>query len=241
MIAREKYTKPFTSGTTAEKQNGIIRSFVASKRKYLMAKRLLDLVISSLVLVLLLSWITPLMALLIKLDSKGPVFFIQHRVGKAGRYFRCLKFRTMVANEEADQRQATENDERITRIGKFLRRSNLDELPQFINVWLGQMSIVGPRPHMLADCVRFSFIISSYQFRNLVRPGLTGLAQVNGFHGRTPDYESIILRFYWDAQYVRKANLWLDFRIITLTLLQQFRTMYKLIRAGFHKQKTDSY
>ena len=184
------------------------------------------------------SWLTPIIALLIKLDSKGPVFFIQKRVGIGGSFFRCIKFRTMICNDEADERQAAENDERITRVGRFLRRSNLDELPQFLNVWVGDMSVVGPRPHMVADCIRFSFIISSYHFRNLVRPGITGLAQVNGYHGATPDYESIVIRYYWDAQYIRKAGFLLDLRIMTITFFQELKNVSKLIRVVSRKRKT---
>jgi putative colanic acid biosynthesis UDP-glucose lipid carrier transferase len=219
-------------------QNGLIRSFVASKRKYLLAKRLFDIIVSTLVIVFILSWLVPIIALLTWLDSGSPVFFIQKRVGLGGRHFKCIKFRTMVPNEEADERQATEYDERITRAGRFLRKINLDELPQFFNVWLGHMSIVGPRPHMIADCIRFSFIISSYQFRNLVRPGITGLAQVNGYHGATPDYEKIILRYYWDAQYVRKAGLWLDLKIIALTFYREGVNLLKLIRVLPRKRRT---
>lgn len=209
-----------TGRATLSSQNGVIRSFVASKRKYLIAKRLLDICLSLGVIVLLLSWLTPLVALFTWLDSGEPVFFRQKRIGLGGKPFGCLKFRTMISNNEADERQADENDHRITRVGRFLRRTNIDELPQFINVLLGDMSIVGPRPHMIADCRRFSFVISSYQFRNLVRPGITGLAQINGYHGPTFDYESIIIRYYWDAMYVRKANLFLDGRIIVKTIWQ---------------------
>ena len=119
----------------------------------------------------------------------------------------------MIENDDADEVQAKENDPRITRLGRFLRKTNLDELPQFFNVLMGQMSIIGPRPHMLKDCIRFSFVIPSYSYRSLVRPGITGWAQVKGCHGPTDDYESIILRYYWDAQYVRKSGLWLDTKI----------------------------
>jgi putative colanic acid biosynthesis UDP-glucose lipid carrier transferase len=199
-------------------QNGIIRSFVASRKKFLVLKRLFDISFSVLVILGILSWLTPLMALLIRLDSRGSVFFTQQRIGKNGISFPCLKFRTMYQNDEAHERPAEVNDERITRVGKFLRRNNIDELPQFINVLLGQMSVIGPRPHMVADCIRFSFVISSYSFRNLVRPGVTGWAQVNGYHGPTSDYESVIIRYYWDAMYVRKASFLLDLKIFLATL-----------------------
>lgn len=200
-------------------QNGIIRSFVASRKKYLWSKRGFDICFSLLVIVLLLSWLTPLVALFIKLNSKGPVFFRQKRIGRNGVPFYCLKFRTMIQNEEADERPAEEDDERITKVGSFLRHVNIDELPQFFNVLAGQMSVIGPRPHMIADCIRFSFVISSYSFRHLVRPGITGWAQVNGYHGPTHDYESIIIRYYWDAMYVRKAGLKLDIKILAGTVV----------------------
>lgn len=135
----------------------------------------------------------------------------------------------MVMNDEADEVPAEKNDERITKIGRFLRHTNIDELPQFVNVLLGQMSVIGPRPHMVADCIRFSFVISSYSFRHLVRPGVTGLAQINGYHGPTADYESIIIRYYWDAMYVRKASFLLDLRIFFATLKQSFKTAFHLL------------
>lgn len=207
-------------------QNGIVRSFVASREKYLVLKRGFDILLSIIMIMLVLSWFTLVIAAIIKLGSRGPVFFRQKRAGKNGQPFYCLKFRTMYVNENADDMPALKNDERITRLGKFLRHTNLDELPQFINVLLGHMSVVGPRPHMLADCVRFSFVISSYQFRSLMRPGITGLAQVNGCHGITPDYDSIILRYYWDAQYIRKANLSMDIKIILLTIKNGVKSIW---------------
>ena len=209
-------------------QNGIIRSFVASRKKYLFFKRGFDIFFSSLVVLLVMSWLIPLIALFIKLDTRGPVFFRQKRIGRNGQSFMCIKFRTMIQNKEADERPAEEDDERITRAGKVLRRINLDELPQFLNVLAGHMSVVGPRPHMLADCIRFSFVIPSYQFRSLVRPGITGWAQVNGYHGPTSDYESISLRYYWDAQYVRKASFWLDIRITWTTMMQMIKNIKNL-------------
>ena len=146
----------------------------------------------------------------------------------------------MIQNPEADERPAEENDDRITKAGKLLRRTNLDELPQFFNVLAGQMSVVGPRPHMMVDCIRFSFVIPSYQFRNLIRPGITGWAQVNGFHGLTADYESIILRYYWDAQYVRKASLWLDLKIIGATVIQIIRNIKTVCSVLFWKKQISS-
>jgi putative colanic acid biosynthesis UDP-glucose lipid carrier transferase len=209
----------------ATNSNGIIKSFVASKKRYLVAKRCFDIVFSSIVIVLVLSWLLPVVIFLIKCSSRGPVFFRQKRAGFNGRPFKCLKLRTMVINEEADERPAEINDERITRIGKFLRRTNIDELPQFFNVFMGQMSIVGPRPHMTSDCIRFSFVISSYQFRHLMKPGITGLAQVKGHHGPTADYESIMLRYFWDAEYIRKAKLSLDLKIIGITIFRSIENL----------------
>ena len=182
---------------------------------------------------MVMSWLLPLLALFIKLDSNGPVFFLQKRVGQNGKLFTCIKFRTMIRNDEADERQAEKDDERITKVGQILRKTNLDELPQFLNVWLGDMSVVGPRPHMLADCIRFSFVISSYSFRSMVRPGITGLAQVNGYHGPTEDYESIIIRYYWDAQYVRKVSLWLDLKLIMATTAKVSGNLYKVFLGSF--------
>ncbi|MCX6319079.1 MAG: sugar transferase [Bacteroidetes bacterium] len=211
----------------AQQSNGIVRSFVASRKEFLVAKRSFDIVFSLLIIILILSWLTPLVALLIRLNSKGPVFFRQRRIGRNGVPFHCYKFRTMVVNAEADEVPAEEEDERITRIGSFLRRTNLDELPQFFNVLKGDMSIIGPRPHMVADCIRFSFVVSSYSFRHLVRPGITGWAQANGFHGPTSDYESIIIRYYWDAMYVRKAGIGLDIKIFWVTCKNMVANIFR--------------
>ncbi len=182
------------------------------------------------------SWLLPIVALLIKVGSKGPVFFRQKRIGLHGKPFRCIKFRTMILNPEADEIQAEETDPRITRLGRFLRNSNIDELPQFFNVWWGQMSIIGPRPHMLKDCIRFSFVISSYSFRTLVRPGITGWAQVMGCRGPTRDYESIIVRYYWDAQYVRKSGFWLDLKIMGITIVQSFHSFVRAFFRPSHRK-----
>lgn len=199
------------------------RNYVDNKAFYFLVKRLTDITLSAFFIVTLLSWLVPLIALLLKLGSKGPVFFLQKRVGQYGRSFTCYKFRTMVLNEEAHQKQAEENDRRITRAGKWLRKTNIDELPQLFNVLLGQMSIVGPRPHMHADCRQFAQMIPRYKLRNLVKPGITGMAQVNGYHGPARDYEAIYLRYQWDIFYVRNASTWLDIKIMIRTLVQRIR------------------
>jgi putative colanic acid biosynthesis UDP-glucose lipid carrier transferase len=206
-------------------ENGIVTRFVASRKNYLLIKRSFDILFSFLFIAVILSWLLPIVAAWIKLGSKGPVFFSQKRMGKNGRIFRCLKFRTMVINDEADERQADENDDRITRAGRFLRKTNIDELPQLFNVLIGDMSFIGPRPHMLSDCIRFSFVVSSYNFRTLVKPGITGLAQVKGFRGPAKDYESIVNRYRWDAIYINKAGLWLDIKIMGKTLAHCFNNL----------------
>jgi putative colanic acid biosynthesis UDP-glucose lipid carrier transferase len=200
--------------------NTSLRNFFRRRRGYLIGKRLFDIVLSSLVILFILSWLFPLLCILIKLESRGPALFIQRRVGYMGRSFRCLKFRTMRVNKEADTLQATENDPRVTRLGRLLRDSNLDELPQFINVLIGHMSIVGPRPHMYVDCQQFSHVVETYKVRNLMKPGVTGLAQVKGYRGPAHDFNRIFLRFQWDAYYIKNAHFLFDLRIVHRTALQ---------------------
>jgi len=187
------------------------------RKKYLLTKRGLDLICSVLVIMGVLSWLLPVLALLIKLDSRGPVFFLQRRIGRGGRAFICYKLRTMVVNKEADENPVSENDVRITMIGRFLRMSHLDEMPQFFNVLMGSMSLVGPRPYMLVDNQRFSDLVPGHNFRNYVKPGITGLSQVKGFHGVVIDLQTIFSRYQWDAFYVRNASLTLDLRILRRT------------------------
>jgi putative colanic acid biosynthesis UDP-glucose lipid carrier transferase len=218
---------------TPENKATLIRSHAPQRSIYLFLKRTFDVIFSSFFIVLVLSWLVPLTSVLIVLDSRGPVFFVQRRTGKNGRPFLCLKFRTMVVNDEANEKQAEERDDRITRVGKLLRRTNIDELPQFINVLFGNMSIIGPRPHMLSDCTRFSFVIPAYKFRTQMRPGITGLAQVKGYHGPTVDYESIFIRYHWDAEYIRNANFFLDLRILGLTLMQSWGNIIYLVFSFF--------
>jgi len=199
------------------------RRYTGQKITYYTVKRIFDIILSLVLLLGVLSWLAPLIALITWLDSGGAVFFRQKRVGKDGSTFTCYKFCTMIANNEAHSKPATKNDPRITRMGKWLRRSNIDELPQLINVLLGQMSIVGPRPHMPADCERFSAVVMDYAARHRVKPGITGLAQVKGYHGPTPDYESIFRRYQWDAFYIRNAGIWMDIRIMVSTVVQRVR------------------
>jgi putative colanic acid biosynthesis UDP-glucose lipid carrier transferase len=201
-----------------EKSNWkFIREYFGHQYNYLLYKRIMDVVSSLLVVVFIMPWLFPILCLLIRLDSRGPAFFRQRRVGFRGKTFWCYKFRTMYMNDKADSHRASTNDPRITRVGWFLRNTCLDEVPQFINVLLGQMSIVGPRPHMLKDCKEFAGLVSNYQFRNMARPGITGLSQVRGYRGPATTFESIFRRYQWDAYYVRNANFLLDLRIIAET------------------------
>jgi putative colanic acid biosynthesis UDP-glucose lipid carrier transferase len=194
-----------------------IREHFNNKHSYLVYKRCMDIATSLVVIMLVFPWLFPVLILLIKLDSKGPAFFKQKRVGFLGRTFWCYKFRTMYVNDMADTRQASRNDPRVTRLGKFLRNTCLDELPQFINVLLGHMSIVGPRPHMLKDSREFSALVSNYKFRNLSRPGITGLSQVRGYRGPATSFQSIFRRYQWDAYYIRNMSFHLDIRIMLET------------------------
>ncbi len=207
-----------------------LKSYIEKRKNYRIWKRIFDVIFSLFVLIFVLSWLFPILAILIRIDSQGPVFFIQKRVGFLGRTFNCFKFRTMVVNREANTRMATNNDPRITKLGRVLRKSNLDELPQFFNVITGDMSIVGPRPHMHKDCTDFTKVVSQYKFRNLAKPGITGLAQSKGFRGPAKDYLSIFHRYQWDAFYVQNANFWLDMRIVRKTATQ---TIYYVLVKGY--------
>jgi putative colanic acid biosysnthesis UDP-glucose lipid carrier transferase len=181
-------------------------------------KRVFDIVISFLVIVFILSWLIPLLGLIIWLESKGPVFFAQQRTGRDNKTFNCLKFRSMRVNNEANTRQAQRNDDRLTRIGKFMRRTSLDEFPQFINVFKGEMSIVGPRPHMLRHTEDYSKIMGQYMVRQFLKPGVTGWAQVHGYRGEIKDEEQLRKRIEHDIWYMENWSIWLDMRIMFLTV-----------------------
>lgn len=182
-------------------------------------KRFVDILISGLVIVFILSWLIPLIGLIIKIQSPGPIFFRQPRSGRNNESFNCLKFRSMVVNRDANSKQASKGDKRITPIGQFLRKSSLDEFPQFINVFLGQMSIVGPRPHMLAHTEHYSKLIQHYMVRHYVKPGITGWAQVNGFRGETNEPGLMAKRVEYDLEYMNNWSVMLDFKIIGMTAL----------------------
>ncbi|EKB51308.1 exopolysaccharide biosynthesis polyprenyl glycosylphosphotransferase [Cecembia lonarensis] len=183
-----------------------------------LSKRVMDILLSSLFLVFIGLWLFPIIAILIKIDSKGPVFYKQLRDGQFNTKFYCFKFRTMTFNPEGQFKQATKNDPRITRIGAFLRKTSLDELPQLINVLIGDMSIVGPRPHaveMNIDCERK---YSNYRLRHLVKPGITGLAQAKGFRGEIKKEFDMRGRLKLDLLYIEKWSFFLDIKILFLTV-----------------------
>ncbi len=186
-------------------------------------KRSFDIVFSSLFLLLIGSWLIPLVAVLIKRDSKGPVFFKQLRSGINNEPFLCYKFRTMTVNTESDQLQATKSDSRITRIGRFLRKSNIDEVPQFINVLRGEMSVVGPRPHMLKHTEEFHKQVDRFMVRHYVKPGITGLAQSKGFRGETNTFFKLKNRVKLDRFYVENWSILFDMKIIVATVLVMFK------------------
>jgi putative colanic acid biosynthesis UDP-glucose lipid carrier transferase len=181
------------------------------------AKRLFDILFSLFIIIFVFSWLCPVLAILIKLESPGPVFFAQLRTGRDNTCFSCYKFRSMYVNREADRRQATRDDQRITKIGAFLRKTSLDELPQFFNVLVGNMSIVGPRPHMLSHAEEYLRLTDQYTMRHELRPGITGWAQVSGLRGKLPDHNAMLKLVDADVWYLQNRSFLLDLRIILLT------------------------
>lgn len=186
-------------------------------------KRIFDIAFSLTVIVTVLSWLVPAIGIAIKLDSKGPVFFKQKRAGKFNNPFMCWKFRTMKVNDLADTKQATKDDDRITQLGKFLRRSSLDEMPQFINVLLGDMSIIGPRPHPIKLNEKFSPEISTLMSRHYVKPGITGMAQIMGYRGETRDVSDMRNRVRLDRFYIENWSFMLDIKIVLRTVISLVR------------------
>jgi len=190
---------------------------------YFAIKRVMNFTASFVLVILVMSWLYPIIALLIKLTSKGPVFFIQKRTGYKGMSFDCYKFRTMHVNDDADKIQAISGDKRVTKIGAFLRLTHIDELPQLFNVLKGDMNIVGPRPHMLYHTKCYSAQIPYYNLRHEAVPGITGLAQVKGYIGEIITDRDLRKRVEWDIYYLKSRNTTLDAIIMFQTLMQTFK------------------
>lgn len=181
-------------------------------------KRVFDIVFSSLVIIFIMSWLTPLIAILIRLESKGPIFFKQKRNGLDYEEFNCYKFRSMFVNENADIDEAVKNDPRITKVGAFLRKTSIDEMPQFFNVFIGNMSVVGPRPHMLNFTEKYAVKVNKFKARHFIKPGITGMAQTHGYRGEIENDTDIINRIKYDIFYMESWSLLLDLKIIYLTI-----------------------
>jgi putative colanic acid biosysnthesis UDP-glucose lipid carrier transferase len=185
-------------------------------------KRSFDIFFSCLVIFFLLSWLVPLLAIFIKLESKGPVFFKQGRPGLDEEEFFCYKFRSMKLNITTEQ-EASKNDPRVTKMGKFIRKTSIDELPQFLNVLLGDMSVVGPRPHLWSQNKTYGNKINKYMVRHYVKPGITGLAQVKGFRGEIETDDDMISRIKYDVFYIENWSIILDLKIIVQTVVNIFK------------------
>lgn len=183
-----------------------------------MLKRGFDISFSICVILCVLSWLFPLLAFIIKIESRGPIFFKQKRSGRDNKPFWCFKFRSMYLNPESDFLKASKNDVRVTRVGSFIRKTSIDELPQFFNVLMGNMSIVGPRPHMLTQTIDYSNLVEKYMIRHFVKPGITGWAQVNGYRGEIIQSEDLEKRVEYDIWYLENWSFLLDIQVILLTV-----------------------
>ena len=186
-------------------------------------KRVFDIVFSSLIIVGILSWLTPILAIIIKWDSKGPLFFVQKRNGLNYKEFNCYKFRSMEFNDQYGLDLALKNHFQITKVGKFIRKTSIDELPQFFNVLLGEMSVVGPRPHPISHNDRYSLMADKFMVRHFVKPGITGLAQTKGFRGEVEADEDIINRVKYDIFYMENWSILLDIKIIFNNIFNTLR------------------
>ena len=187
-----------------------------------------DIIFTLILFVFVFSWLFPIIALAIKLDSSGPVFYIQERWGKNGVPFKCIKFRSMVhhastVRDDGKFNQTVKYDSRITRVGAFIRKTNFDELPQFFNVLWGNMSVIGPRPHAVQHSIESKMQIDNYLLRHLVKPGITGWAQVNGYRGETSDIFMMQKRVEFDIWYIENWSPWLDLKVIIMTLYSMIK------------------
>ncbi len=185
-------------------------------------KRLFDILFSSLICLFLLSWFLPFIWIFIRIDSKGPLIFKQKRDGLNGKEFYCYKLRSMRVNLDADKISASKNDKRITKVGAFLRKTSLDELPQFFNVLIGNMSIIGPRPHVNFQTQKYVKEVSNYLVRHSVKPGISGLAQVSGYRGEVIKKSDIEHRVRLDIFYIENWSFFLDIKIIMQTIFNVF-------------------
>ena len=192
-------------------------------------KRIFDIIFSFFVIIFILSWMIPLFGIIIKISSKGPVIFTQKREGFKGEVFNCLKFRTMVINSESDTKWADDNDSRLTRFGKFLRMSSLDEFPQFINVFFGDMSVIGPRPHAINLNKEYNNLVLDFNKRHKYKPGITGLAQSMGFNGLISNVNDMKGRVKLDIFYFKNWSLFLDIKITILTIIILIKFPFKIL------------
>lgn len=186
-------------------------------------KRAFDIAFSLVVVITILPVVYIVFGLLIKLTSKGPILFRQQRTGLHGKVFNCYKFRTMVLNEEDNSQTTWRKDPRITAVGAFMRRTSIDELPQFINTLIGNMSVVGPRPHMIQQTDLYNQLIDRFMIRHLIKPGITGWAQISGYRGETRTIEQMESRFKKDVWYLENWSFALDIKIIAVTIYQLIR------------------
>lgn len=213
----------FSSGINLEIHNGFpllsVKNESIARIRNRFFKRGFDIVFSLLVIILILSWLYPIIVFLIRLESKGSALFLQKRIGYKNQPFTCYKFRSMVVHQETNEvTQASKNDQRVTKIGAFIRRTNIDEMPQFFNVFIGNMSVVGPRPHAVAHDIQYKNTMEGYILRHYTMPGITGWAQVNGWRGPTDTDQKIIGRAEHDIWYLRNWSFFLDIKIIWMTL-----------------------
>jgi putative colanic acid biosynthesis UDP-glucose lipid carrier transferase len=190
-------------------------------------KKLFDVIFSIVIIIFVLSWLTPLMFILVKLESKGPLFFKQTRDGLSGSKFVCYKYRSMYVNESSDDIQATREDVRVTKVGSFIRKTSIDELPQFFNVLIGDMSIVGPRPHMLSQTKKYAKTVDKFMVRHFIKPGITGLAQVRGYRGEVEKNEDMENRVKMDIFYIENWSFLLDLKIIGQTITNVLKGEHK--------------
>jgi undecaprenyl-phosphate galactose phosphotransferase/putative colanic acid biosynthesis UDP-glucose lipid carrier transferase len=186
-------------------------------------KQVFDFCFSLAVILLIFPWLFPILIIIIKLESPGPVFFKQQRSGRDNQAFSCLKFRSMRVNSLSDSKQAGKGDNRITKFGSFIRKTSIDELPQFFNVFIGNMSVVGPRPHMINHTKQYSELINNYLVRQYAKPGITGWAQINGYRGETREIIDMENRVEFDIWYIENWSLLLDIRIIIKTVINIFK------------------